>query len=333
MRSAPLAQRLFATLARADAPRAWHSGAVLARHLGVSRSAVWKAADALRALGLSIDALPRQGYRLHRPAVALDAAVIRAALPAAIAIRLRTGECLWQTGSTNADLLARSPPAPGEFDFLAAEVQREGRGRRGRRWLAAPGSGLCLSWSWGFDALPPRSGCLGLAIGVSAVRALRELGIDGVGIKWPNDLVTPAGKLGGILIEMKSEAGGPIQIVVGIGLNVALGVDVIAQVAASGNRATDLTALGTAPDRNRLAAALLAHGTSALIDFTRAGFAPFEAEYRAADVLAGCGVTVSGARGIADGIARGIDEDGALRVQTTQGLERVLSGDVSVRSL
>jgi BirA family biotin operon repressor/biotin-[acetyl-CoA-carboxylase] ligase len=336
-RAAPLPQRLFEQLAGSGAgaaPRSFQSGEQLAQTLGVSRSAVWKAAAQLRTLGLAIDALPRQGYRLRRAAGVLDAAAIRARLTAGTAARLRGGESVWSTGSTNADLLARSAPTPGEFDFRVAECQSAGRGRRGRRWLAPPGGGLCLSWSWGFDALPPQSGALSLAVGVTALRALRSLGIAGVGLKWPNDLVTAGGKLAGILIELKSEAGGPLHVVVGIGLNVALGETVIRDVAATGNRAIDLASLGAVPDRNALIAALLESGVQGLAAFAHAGFAGFADEYREADTLAGRAVTVSGGATAAAlaGIARGVDADGALLVQTATGVERILSGDVSVRS-
>jgi BirA family biotin operon repressor/biotin-[acetyl-CoA-carboxylase] ligase len=336
-RAAPLPQRLFEHLAGAGSAaslRPFQSGEQLAQRLGVSRSAVWKAAAQLRALGVAIDALPRQGYRLHRAASVLDETAIRARLSAGTVASLRSGECVWSTGSTNADLLARGAPATGEFDFRVAECQSAGRGRRGRRWLAPPGGGLCLSWSWGFDALPPQSGALSLAVGVTALRALRSLDIEGVGLKWPNDLVTAGGKLAGILIELKSEAGGPLHVVVGIGLNVALGESVIRDVAATGNRAVDLSSLGAVPDRNALIAALLEFGVQGLATFARAGFASFADEYREADVLAGRAVTVSGGAtsAVLTGIAGGIDADGALLMQTATGVERILSGDVSVRS-
>jgi BirA family biotin operon repressor/biotin-[acetyl-CoA-carboxylase] ligase len=234
------------------------------------------------------------------------------------------------TGSTNADLLSVDSPPPGEFDFRAAEIQSDGRGRRGRRWLAPPGGGLCLSWSRSFDALPPQAGALSLAVGVTALRALRRFGIGGVGLKWPNDLVTPEGKLGGILVELRSEAGRALHVVVGIGLNLALDAAVLQDVEASGNRATDCAALGSVPDRNALAATLIEEGLRGLANFERHGFAPFQPEYAAADSLAGLAVVVHGTAP-RSGTALGVDGDGALRLKTGTGIERILSGDVSVR--
>lgn len=329
-----LPQRLFSALAEAarqgDGHR-WLSGSALATSFGVSRSAISKAATELRELGLALDALPRQGYRLHRPLVALDAQAILATLPADVRHSVRRGDCAWQTGSTNADLLARSAPPEGGIDFLAAEIQSEGRGRRGRRWLAAPGGGLCLSWSRSFEALPPQAGAISLVVGVSALRALRRLGAGDVQLKWPNDLVTALGKLGGILIELRSEAGGPLHLVVGIGLNLLLDPAQAQAIAASGNRATDLATLGFMPDRNVLIAALLEEGQRSLAVFEREGFASFAADYTAHDSLKGHPVTVRGAQSC-EGLALGVDTDGALRVRTARGVERILSGDVSVRT-
>jgi BirA family biotin operon repressor/biotin-[acetyl-CoA-carboxylase] ligase len=334
----PLSQRLHGLLAASSggtgsaAPLAFRSGEHLAAALGVSRSAIWKAAAQLRGLGVEIQALPRQGYRLARPADPLSADGVRGLLAPQTAQQLRDGRCLWMTGSTNADLLARGGLSAGQFDFLTAETQSEGRGRRGRRWLAPPGGAICLSWSWSFDALPAQSGALSLAVGVTALRALQRCGVAGVQLKWPNDLVTAAGKLGGILIELRSESGGPTHVVIGMGLNVALGRAVADAVAASGNRATDLAALGAAGiGRNRLVAALLDAGVAGMQQFTRDGFGSFIAEYREADALRGAAVTLHGVQDTRDGIAVGIDADGALLLQEAQGVKRVLSGEISVR--
>lgn len=303
----------------------------MATEFGVSRSAISKAAAELRALGLALESLPRQGYRLHRPLVALDVPAILAGLSPSTRARIHHGACVWQTGSTNADLLASTAPPPEQVDFLAAEIQSEGRGRRGRRWLAPPGGGLCLSWSRSFDALPPQAGALSLVVGLTALRALRRFGDAGVRLKWPNDLVTGQGKLGGILIELRSEAGGPLHLVVGIGLNLLLDPALAREVAASGNRATDLANLGLAPDRNALVAALVEEGMQGIAQFEREGFAPFVAEFAAHDTLSGQAVTVQGSQSC-EGRAIGVDADGALRVQTARGVERILSGDVSVRA-
>ncbi len=325
-----LAQRVFAALADGE----FHSGAALAAGPGLTRSAVWKAVGQLRALGLDVQAATRRGYRLGSPCVPLDAPRIRAALDPGVAGRLRHGEVAWQLASTNSALLARAPPAPGQCDFLLAEYQSAGRGRHARRWVAPPGGAICLSVSWSFDALPPGVGALSLALGVATLEALAPLGKLPVGLKWPNDLLAGGRKLGGMLLELRSEGGGPALLVFGLGLNVALGAQARAQIDALGTRATDLRELGVVCcDRNLLAASLIGAVVSALLRFEREGFRPFLGRWQQADLLRGATVNLS--RGVpgADvvGRAAGVDAEGALLLETPAGLQRFISGEVSVR--
>ena len=159
------------------------------------------------------------------------------------------------------------------------------------------------------------------------------MGVTGPALKWPNDLVVGAAKLGGILIELRAEAGGPACVVIGLGLNVVLGAAVLRQVAASGTQAADLAALGVAhPDRNRLAAALIASVVTGLEQFERDGFGAFVPEWRSADALAGKAVVISSQGASVTGHARGIDGGGALCLQTREGLQRFVTGEVSARA-
>lgn len=327
-------QRLAAARANEAGVRQFVSGAALAGEFSVTRSAIWKAMGQLRALGTSIDAITHHGYRLTLPASPLDTGgVIRQLAPGTRA-RLREGRCVPMLASTSSALLERAAPPPGQFDFLTAEHQSAGRGRRGRSWLAPPGGAICLSWSWSFEGLAAQLGALSLATGVAAIRALAGFGITGVALKWPNDLVTAHGKLGGILIEIRSEAAGPVQVVAGLGLNVALGESVREHIDATGNHAADLAELtaGAPPARNALVAALLDQGIATLDTFAREGFAPFHAAYLAADALRDRPVVIHGGHGPDGGIARGIDADGALRVEHAGQIHRIIAGEISVRA-
>ena len=331
---AQLLQRLATARAAEDGAPAYVSGASLAADFNVTRSAIWKGIGQLRELGTEIEAITHRGYRLALPTSPLTAAGVLAHLPAATRTRLRDGRCEPLIESTNSALLARGLPPAGQFDFLTAEYQSAGRGRRGRTWLAPPGGAVCLSWSWHFAGLAAHLGALSLAIGVASLRALASLGIEGIRLKWPNDLVTARGKLGGILIEMRTEAAGPVQVVVGLGLNVALGKTARANINRQGNAATDLAELvGSAPvpPRERIVAALLEHGIAAMEQFAKSGLANFVAEYRAADALAGRAVRIQGGNDPVDGTARGIDDDGALKVEHGGRIHRIIAGEVSVR--
>ena len=310
------------------------SGASLAEQFDVTRSAVWKAVGTLRDMGTPVEAVTNQGYRLTLPASPLQALAVCSELDPKVAVRLRNGGCVGSVTSTNAMLLGRDPPPPGQFDFLTAEHQSAGRGRRGRNWFAPPGGAICLSWSWSFESMARQMGALSLVVGIAALRALRDRQIPGVGLKWPNDLVTQQGKLGGILIEMRSESAGPVHVVVGMGINMALGQQLRDRVIAAGHVANDLCSLTRSPPtRNELVATVLNHGICAMQEFAAQGFAPFLPEYLAADTLRDQQVSLSGGpAGLTRGIARGVDEDGALRVEHNGVIHRIMSGEVSVRT-
>jgi BirA family biotin operon repressor/biotin-[acetyl-CoA-carboxylase] ligase len=326
--AAPLVARVFGSLADGQ----FHSGEDLAQELGVSRSAVWKAVKSLQQLGATVHAVRNRGYRLAHGGEPLDAQRIREALAREMRDTVASLEAAWSVGSTNSVLLERPNPAPGTSEVFLAEYQTAGRGRRGRAWLAPPGGAICLSLSWTFREVPEDLGALGLIIGVCALRALKRVGIADAELKWPNDLLIGEKKLGGVLIELRAESTGPACVVIGIGLNVALGAALLRRIADTGTEATDLaSAAPEAPKRNAVAAALISCCVQGLAEFAREGLKPFIAEWHAADALRGRAVNVSGAEGISRGLARGIDLHGALLVETPHGVKRFVSGDVTVR--
>jgi len=310
----------------------FHSGEDLANTLGVSRSAVWKAARTLRSLGVTLHAVRNRGYRLARPVEPLDASRIRAALPDDVNRRLRRLDVAWAVQSTNTMLFDRPNPAVGTSEALLAEFQSAGRGRRGRSWLAPPGGAICLSMSWTFPDMPRDLGALGLAIGVCVRRALAAHGVTDLRLKWPNDLLLGDRKLGGILIELRAESSGPACVVIGIGLNLSLGTQLLQQLEQMGVAATDLASAGVGElSRNALAAELIACCVEGLLEFERGGLGPFVEEWRDADALLGRPIAVHCPDEVTRGIARGIDLTGALLVETPQGLKKFISGEVTVR--
>jgi BirA family biotin operon repressor/biotin-[acetyl-CoA-carboxylase] ligase len=324
----PLIARLFATLTDGE----FHSGEVLAKQLGVSRGAIWKAARALRTLGATVHAVPNRGYRLLGAGEALDAQAIRGGISPAMQGRVRSLEVLWSVGSTNTVLLERPDPPEGSCDVLLAEHQSAGRGRRGRTWLAPLGGALCMSFSWTFREVPRDLGALGLVIGVCVLRALRQLGLGNVRLKWPNDVQIAGRKLAGILIELRAESEGPACVIVGVGLNVAFG-KALDELAGDGVAATDLATSGLEhPSRNQLAAKVLEASLEGLLQFESGGLKRFAEEWREADALRGRMVDVKAPEGVSRGLARGIDLHGALVVETPQGVRRFISGDVTVRA-
>ncbi len=214
----PRVEALLALLADG----ALHSGADLAARLGVSRAAVWKLVGEMREHGVQVESVPRSGYRLPRPVELLSASRIGRALDDRgwrLGDRL---EVLFEIDSTNTYLYGAPTPAAGQPRVAFAELQHAGRGRRGRSWLAPFGSGLTFSVAWTFADAPAGLPALGLAVGAGVAQALRDIGLEAAGVKWPNDLVWRGRKLGGLLLQLRSEAGGPASVVAGLGLNLAL---------------------------------------------------------------------------------------------------------------
>jgi BirA family biotin operon repressor/biotin-[acetyl-CoA-carboxylase] ligase len=308
-----------------------HSGEELAAALDVSRAAVWKRLQQLEEWGLALEARAGSGYRLEAPLDLLDAAAIEGGLPQAARDMLRQLEVHESLPSTSDRLLAVTDLPAGRFDACLAEFQSAGRGRRGRQWVAPFASGLCLSVSWSFRDAPAALGALSLASGVAALRALGRAGFGGLSLKWPNDIVHGDAKLGGILIDLRGEAAGPAYVVVGIGINVRLPRSARDRLAADGVAAVDLASLGDPPARSRLAALLIAELAQALVEFGARGLSAFEGEWSQADALAGRPVRVLQGSEALEGVARGVDGDGALLLEVGGHRRRVLSGEVSVR--
>lgn len=324
----PLVAKVYAALADGQ----FHSGEELASTLGVTRSAVWKAAKSLRDLGATLHAVRNRGYRLAEASEALDAAKIKEHVSADFRDRVHRLEVAWSVGSTNTVLLQRENPPNGSCEVFLAEYQTAGRGRRGRAWLAPPGGAICLSVSWTFREVPRDLGALGLVVGVCALRALRSLGVANAKLKWPNDLLVEDRKLGGILIELRAESAGPACVVIGIGINVALGAPLLEKIAATGVAPIDLITAGLEkPSRNQVVGSLVSRFIEGLLAFELDGLKTFLEEWREADALRGRMVDVRAADGVTQGLARGIDVHGALLVETLSGLKRFISGDVSVR--
>ncbi|ORX05570.1 biotin--acetyl-CoA-carboxylase ligase [Mycolicibacillus trivialis] len=254
----------------------------------------------------------------------LDAAALRARL----APPWRELEVVDETGSTNADLLARAGSGTDVDGLvLLAEHQTAGRGRHGRHWSAPPRSQLSLSVGVRADGVPSAAwGWLPLATGVAVADALAGLDETRTGLKWPNDVLAgdPPGKLAGILAEVAAPAA---VIVVGLGLNVTMTAEEAPDPAA-----TSLSLLGAATDRTALAAAVL-HALGARIDaWRRAGGADAALidDYRRHSVTLGRRVRaiMPGDRTLA-GTATGVDDLGRLTVDTGGQTVAVSAGDIT----
>lgn len=323
--------RLLAMLATGE----FYSGEKLAKRLRISRGGVWKLVRTLQAMGIDIESVPRQGYRLPRAVDLLDRNAILAEMSPQLRERVTPIEVLLTVDSTNRYLSEQPANPPGTAQVCVAEVQNAGRGRRGRSWVAPFGSGVCMSLSWQFVEAPPTFSALSLAVGVAAVRAFQRLGVEGIGLKWPNDLIWQRRKLGGILIEMRGESAGPAQVVIGIGINMRMPGPVrlmLAEQQAALIADVHEIMRERTPTRNALIAMLAEEITNMLQTFGARGFEPFADEWRRLDTLADAAVRVTSGTETAFGRARGVELDGTLLVDVDGVLRRFASGEVSLRA-
>jgi len=230
--------------------------------------------------------------------------------------------------STNSVLLARARTAAPAL--LVANEQTAGRGQRGRRWHASPGTALMFSLRWEFDGDAGRLRGLSLAAGVSIARTLRALGAGAVALKWPNDLLACVGqdgaKLGGILIETRSDAG-RVSAVIGAGLNCRRTAGLEEKL---GRKVAALEdSIEPMPSRNELAIGVVRELARAMRLFGQAGLEPFRADWQAMHAHQGVRLRVrTGAGRIVSGIAEGIAEDGGLLLRNRRGVHSIHSGTV-----
>ena len=315
----------------------FHSGEKLAKRLRISRAGIWKIVSSLRELGVEIQSVPRQGYRLPHAVDLYDKDEIVAACCAQTQTSFARLDVLLTVDSTNrfvADL--DDELAPGRVQLCVAELQNAGRGRRGRSWTAPFGSGICMSVGWQFAEPPPTFSALSLAVGVAVVGALRKLGAADVGLKWPNDLIWNGRKLGGILIEMRGETEGPAQVVIGIGINVrmpaAIRVHLAEQQAALIADVHEVMRDRT-PHRSVIVGSLMSELVAMLRTFALQGFEPFRETWQSLDTFANAPVKVINGSQSTLGIARGVDVDGTLLVEVEGQMRKFASGEVSLRRM
>jgi len=305
----------------------FHSGGALGQALGIARTTVWKHVKALQVMGLEVHGVRGRGYRLARPLERLNGAAIGIALAPAPRAVVPPVHVHTQVDSTNDWLLEHAAEAPDGTACLA-ERQLAGRGRRGRTWASPFGRNLYLSVLW---RLPARhlSG-LSIAMGVTVAEACEGAGTRNLALKWPNDLVAPQGKVGGILVDLTSANDETCLAVVGIGLNVDMPWSLRVPI---GQPVTDLNELaGRRLSRNELAASIIAAVRAALPRFAREGLRPFRDSFATRDASRDREVTVEEGGRVSVGRARGIDDDGALMLETANGMARIHSGDVSMRA-
>jgi BirA family biotin operon repressor/biotin-[acetyl-CoA-carboxylase] ligase len=292
---------------------------------------VWKQLNKLEVLGLEIESVKGRGYRIPGGVDLINAQRVRASLgPAARALltELSVQEVI---DSTNKELMRRIESGGRAGLVCTAEQQTAGRGRRGRQWVSPFARNLYLSLVWEFTQGAAALEGLSLAVGVAVAEALKSCGLPAPQLKWPNDLLYDDEKLGGVLLEMVGDATGTCQVVVGVGLNVAMPRDSATAIDQAWTDLATIVGTGELPGRNELLAALLNALLPLLAGFESTGFSPWREAWQALDAHAGKSVILTtGAEKLA-GIARGVDDRGALQLETSLGVQSIYGGEISLR--
>lgn len=262
----------------------------------------------------------------------LDADSIREPITAARRAQLDILEVFSEIESTNSYLQDQPSPPPGRFRVALADYQTAGRGRLDKTWQSPPSSGLCLSMAYTYRRVPDKLPSLTLALGIGVAEALERLGIGGIGLKWPNDIVARGGKLGGILTEVTNGASSSVTVIAGIGLNVDLPDSMQALDRPSWtDKIVDLKkCTGNPPSREKLSVAVIESLFDCLVRFESHGFAPFQDSWQKYDWLKGKQIIVETSDERCAGIADGVDNDGALNIRTGGDRRRVISGTITL---
>ena len=303
------------------------SGEEIARRLGVSRNAVWKAIKALQAEGYPIEAVPNRGYCLLASSDVLSSSGIRQYLTGeAQSLALSVFDSVSSTNLVLRDLAAKGAP---EGTVVIAAHQTGGRGRKGRSFYSPEGTGVYISLLLKPRIAPEDATLITTTAAVAICEAIESLSDRNAEIKWVNDVFMDGKKVCGILTEgsIDMESGQFEYAVLGAGINVYTPAggfpEEISQIAGSVFSAP-------APDaKNRLIAAYLNRFLPLYSDL---GSAKTIAEYRSRSFVVGRSITVLSGDKATPATALAVDEHCRLVVAYQDGRQEALSsGEISIK--
>ena len=304
----------------------FHSGVELGEALGVSRASVSQRLKGLSAFGLDVLAVKGRGYRLAEPIELLDKNAILQRLPAPVRASFSVFEVFYETASTN-QFLYEKMTVGASSGVCLAEFQRAGKGRRGRQWLGAFGHGITMSMSWRYSSGLSALHGLSLAVGVAFLELMQRYGVEGLSLKWPNDILIDGNKVAGILIEAGGDVSGDCFVVVGVGVNVAED-STLAQLDRS---TSNLQSHGLQLGRNRLQVELIQSLYDCLAVFSERGFSHYRQRWQAHAAYKDEQICVTQGQQVITGKFVGVNDEGHL-ILAVDGQHRMFSGgEVSVR--
>ena len=297
------------------------SGEQLATDLGISRAAVNKHIDALETYGVAIYSVKGRGYKLANPISLIDASLL---------VQSIDNRCFYfdEIVSTNGFMLDHTTELKNG-DVCVAEYQSAGRGRRGRTWVSPYGHHLYFSLFWTFPQGMAQAMGLSLVVACTLVEVLKSFGVENIGVKWPNDIYLDNKKLAGILIEMSGQADSQCQLIIGVGVNMAMSEE---QGKGIDQPWSDLSELVDMPDKTALVIALQKQLKRDIQLFEREGLAAFKTRWQASDLFYGREIRLLMGEKSVEGICRGVDEQGAVLLETADGVQAFIGGEISLRA-
>lgn len=304
----------------------FHSGEALAQHFKVTRATIWNAVKHAESLGIEVFSVRGRGYKLPQAIEFLDKNEVLKSIGEQRAwFNL---QILDEVKSTNTYLMQNKSAA--HATCVAAHVQTNGKGRRGRIWVSQLGASLTFSLLWRFQCGAAALSGLSLAVGVALIRALNSLGVNDAQLKWPNDILIEGKKLAGILIELQGDLEGPSVAVIGVGLNLNLPKNVLESI---DQPAIDLASV-KGVDQSALLGSVLKHLADVLSGFEASGFVALRNEWLGCHAYESKPVRMLLPNGTAvQGVVQGVADDGILLVETALGLQRFSAGEISLRGI
>ena len=306
----------------------FHSGEALAQRFKVTRATIWNAIQHAESLGVEVFSVRGRGYKLPQAIELLDKNLVLNAIGEQRAwFNL---QILDTVTSTNTYLMQQKGVA--HATCVAAHIQTQGKGRRGRTWVSQLGASLTFSLLWRFQCGAAALSGLSLAVGVALIRALNSLGVSHAQLKWPNDVLVDSKKLAGILIELQGDLEGPSAAVIGVGVNLHLPKNVLESI---DQPAIDLNKVSAKPiNQSELLGVILKHLADVLSGFEAHGFIGLRDEWLRYHAYDSKPVRMLLPNGTAiNGVVKNVADDGILLVETALGLQRFSAGEISLRGL
>ncbi len=279
-----------------------------------------------QACGLAFNQLNKDGCRLEGPLDLLDTDQIHAQLPASVSSLIESLTWHSVTESTNKELLNATLSERG-IAVCMAEYQTRGRGRHGRNWIAPFAASLCLSVCSQISRKIDNIQLISFLPAVALIRVLHQIGIQKVGVKWPNDVICNGQKLAGILIDMTARG----AVVIGIGINVYNRAGYFGRIQQPWTSIDQH--LTTVPPRNELTSLILSELVSLMQVMENQGLDGIREEWSTYDLCRDKHVIMDNGSQILEGIAQGITRDGSLCVEIGNETKYFISGEISIRGI